>query len=597
MRSRLSAAIAGLGLALSGAAVPLLGAQAVPPPDPGDDPCPAAYPVSDLTRDQPVTGKTVSVGTTPDPFTGSVLGVLQDGIAPGIDMILVRLTSSEIDRVGGIWAGMSGSPVYAEDGRLIGAVSYGLAFGPSPVAGVTPAADMQSLLTTPPSSARVATPDSSAVKIPRAAAERIVASGDATATEVDGGLSRLPLPLGVSGLVNGTRLSQVRKLLGLGDGVRLYRAGSVSASSEPTDIVPGGNLAASLSYGDVSAVGVGTTTMVCGSEVVGFGHPFNWNGETSLTLHGADAVYVQEDPTLFPFKLANPTGPVGVIDQDRMAGIKGVLGLLPDTATVTTIVSSSSGATRTGVTEVSLPDFVPDAAAIGLLVNQDRVLDHIGGGSALVHFTISGTTGEGVPFTLVRTNRQSSQWDISYQTIFELGSDAYELWSNDFTDVTFTDIDVTVLLDEAPRSFRVGQVEVLQNGAWTPLTRDSVVKARPATWLQVRTTLTSYRNRYGTKTITQLVRVPRTAPGTRGMLSITGGGGEFFYDEEGFPDEDTSPASFDQLVAQLAGAPRNDELTAQLLLFGERSEITRKTKTNVDDVVQGDKSFRFRVIR
>src|SRR4051794_33649082 len=107
--------------------------------------CPEAYPLDSLTRGQAVTGLTVSQGTEPDGFTGQVIGVLKDGIMPGLDMIMVRLSSSEIDRVG-IWAGMSGSPVYAEDGRLIGAVSYGLAFGPSPVAGVTPAADMRQLL-------------------------------------------------------------------------------------------------------------------------------------------------------------------------------------------------------------------------------------------------------------------------------------------------------------------------------------------------------------------------------------------------------------------------------------------------------------------
>src|SRR3954452_315802 len=107
--------------------------------------CPAAYPVDALTRGQAVTGLTVSQGTEPDGFTGQVIGVLKDGIMPGLDMIMMRLSSPEIDRVG-VWAGMSGSPVYAQDGRLIGAVSYGLAFGPSPVAGVTPAADMKALL-------------------------------------------------------------------------------------------------------------------------------------------------------------------------------------------------------------------------------------------------------------------------------------------------------------------------------------------------------------------------------------------------------------------------------------------------------------------
>src|SRR5689334_3187005 len=107
--------------------------------------CPDAYPVSDLAADQLVHGLTVTRGVTPTDFDGQIIGVLKDGIAPGVDMIMAELHSDQIDKTG-IWQGMSGSPVYSEDGRLIGAVSYGLAFGPSEVAGITPAADMQALL-------------------------------------------------------------------------------------------------------------------------------------------------------------------------------------------------------------------------------------------------------------------------------------------------------------------------------------------------------------------------------------------------------------------------------------------------------------------
>ena len=67
-----------------------------------------------------------------------MLGVLKDGVLPGIDMVMARLDSPTIQQVGGIWQGMSGSPVYAADGRLIGAVAYGFSFGASPVAGITP---------------------------------------------------------------------------------------------------------------------------------------------------------------------------------------------------------------------------------------------------------------------------------------------------------------------------------------------------------------------------------------------------------------------------------------------------------------------------
>ncbi len=593
-RSRAAAALAASALALTAAAVPTLSAGAAAPPGVDAEDCPAAFPVAELVDDQEVNGLTVARGTVPEPFTGTVLGVLQDGIGADLDMIMVRLTSAEIDRVGGIWAGMSGSPVYAADGRLIGAVSYGLAFGPSTVAGVTPAEDMKALLSAPPDAT---TAGARRVAIPRAAAREMVASGDATTQQTDGGLRRLPVPLGVSGLVNSTRLGQVNKLLGL-DGVRAHRAGTVAGApnAEVDALVPGGNLAASLSTGDLSAVGVGTTTMVCGSEVIGFGHPFGWMGETTLALHGARAVYVQEDPTLFPFKVANPGATIGTVDQDRLAGIKGVLGALPDTAKITTIVSKVGGGTRTGVTEVSVPDFTPDAAAIGLLVNEDRVFDRIGPGSALVHFTISGVTAEGEPFTLVRTNRQSSSFDISYQTIFELGGYVHEVLGNEFTDVTLTDINVTVKMDEAPRSFRVGRVEVYRSGAWVPLTSESVVRARAGSTVKVRTTLTSYRNRFGTKTLTQSLVVPRARVGTRGRLGVTAGESEFFEDESEYPEESNGPSSFDALLAGLAAAPRNDQVSAVLNLFREDRMVTRQTRATVGDVVNGNRFFMFRVV-
>src|SRR5687767_12893318 len=123
----LVALTASLGLV---AGVPALSggvAQSEPTPD-----CAQPFPIADLAAGDPVDGLTVSKGTTPEGFTGEVVGILHDGIAPGLDMVIMDLSSPEIDRVGGIWAGMSGSPVYAEDGRLIGAVAYGLTWGASP---------------------------------------------------------------------------------------------------------------------------------------------------------------------------------------------------------------------------------------------------------------------------------------------------------------------------------------------------------------------------------------------------------------------------------------------------------------------------------
>jgi hypothetical protein len=39
----------------------------------------------------------VAKGNTPETFTGDVLGVIDDGIAPDLDIVMVRLSSPEID--------------------------------------------------------------------------------------------------------------------------------------------------------------------------------------------------------------------------------------------------------------------------------------------------------------------------------------------------------------------------------------------------------------------------------------------------------------------------------------------------------------------
>src|SRR5688572_20212237 len=100
--------------------------------------CPTALPTASAVDGLSGIGYTVERGTTPAPFTATVLGRITDGIAPGIDMIMADLESAALTRAGGVWAGMSGSPVYTSDGKLIGAVAYGLAAS-SPIAGITPA--------------------------------------------------------------------------------------------------------------------------------------------------------------------------------------------------------------------------------------------------------------------------------------------------------------------------------------------------------------------------------------------------------------------------------------------------------------------------
>ena len=126
--------------------------------------------------------------------------MLDDGIAPGLDMVIVDLDSPAISAAGGIWQGMSGSPVYAGDGRLIGAVAYGLAYGPSPIAGVTPFEDMDDYLAAPPGPAKA--------DIDRDTAQQIAAASDVTAAQAQQGFEPLGVATGVSG-VGASRLAKL----------------------------------------------------------------------------------------------------------------------------------------------------------------------------------------------------------------------------------------------------------------------------------------------------------------------------------------------------------------------------------------------------
>src|SRR4051812_43125395 len=97
-RSRLATGLLASAV-MSGAlvALPAVAAQAAPTD------CPTAFPTASAVDGVTGTGYTVERGTTPEPFSARILGRINDGIAPGIDMIMADLTSPALTRSGGVW--------------------------------------------------------------------------------------------------------------------------------------------------------------------------------------------------------------------------------------------------------------------------------------------------------------------------------------------------------------------------------------------------------------------------------------------------------------------------------------------------------------
>src|SRR5207302_8857716 len=81
-------------------------------------------------------GMTVFQGSKPERFDVEVLGILEGMPNPKQSIVIARLGGPLVDRTG-VFAGMSGSPVYI-DGKLVGAVAYAFPFAKEPIAGITP---------------------------------------------------------------------------------------------------------------------------------------------------------------------------------------------------------------------------------------------------------------------------------------------------------------------------------------------------------------------------------------------------------------------------------------------------------------------------
>ncbi len=541
-----STAVAALALAGLSAGSPAVQAAALS----GD--CATAYPVAEIVNGAAVKGLTVSSGTTPEPFTGTVIGVLDDGIAADVDMIIMRLTSPEIDRVGGIWQGMSGSPVYAADGRLIGAVSYGLSWGSSPVAGVTPFENMDDYL--PATSPRRVSLGGPAIKA-------ITQQTDVTRKQAQQGLRQLKMPLGISG-VSDSRLAQIQKTKGKHkwlsrDNYAMSASASAGTGAGPESIVAGGNLAASLSYGDVTQAGVGTATSVCNGRVVGFGHPMTFSGKTTLSLHPASALYIQEDSLGAPFKVGNLGAPVGTITDDHMTGITGAVGALPASTRITSTVTYGARS-RSGYTNYTLPAAGPMTVLIQQMTSHDRVLDGWIKGSELNSYTITGRNPSNNGFTLQWVDRYQSSDDLSQEGAWELAEFVYGL--TDIPGVTITSIkaDSTVVDDSA--KWEVSSIEQRRGRDWVKISKKEPARIKAGTTLKARVVL---KGQGGTIMVPVSYPVPRKAAGSRAALQVLGGN---------YTWSDTSFTTVAKARKVLKAQVRNDAVQVEFATWGAQSQ-------------------------
>lgn len=289
------------------------------------------YPLELVKPGQKGQGRTVFEGTVPEEFGVEILGVLKN-VGPKQNMILARISGEKVEKTG-IFAGMSGSPVYLE-GKLVGAIAYAFRFAKEPIAGITPIQEIVDIFKEMPQtkiSASARDPkqiyQAAELALPSMLPEFPVA-GSSSPWPASGKLSPIATPLSLSGFSP----SAIQQFAPYFESMGLTPVrGMGTAKIENYKDAPlqaGSTISVQMVRGDMDLSVSGTVTHVSGNKIYAFGHPFLNIGYTDMPLN--KAVVLTIIPSLMNSDKVSATADfVGTIKQDRATGIMGVTGEKP----------------------------------------------------------------------------------------------------------------------------------------------------------------------------------------------------------------------------------------------------------------------------
>lgn len=324
-------------------------------------------------------GMSVFRGSKPERFEVEVLGTLQGMPNPKQAIVIARLSGPLVDRTG-VFAGMSGSPVYI-DGKLVGAVAYAFPFAKEPIAGITPIKFMIGVFEqggdeTPKSGQRVsfrtligdAGGSDSGASQPIGQAEARTVTGGSLSPYVGQTIVPIATPVTFSGISQATvdmfasdlKRIGIQPIAGVGGGSSL---GPMVAFDETT-LSGGTSVSVQLVRGDFTIDASGTVTYRDGERIYAFGHPFLSSGLTSWPMAESSVVTVVPNVNN-SFKLSAGGNLVGSINQDRSTGVFGQLGEKPRMVPARITVHTSRNKT-----EVYSFEIVSDAFLTPLLTRM-----------------------------------------------------------------------------------------------------------------------------------------------------------------------------------------------------------------------------------
>jgi hypothetical protein len=337
---------------------------------------PRLFALEDLRPGMRGVARTVFSGTETEEFAVEILGVLPGFPGPRQSAIIARLSGSNVEKTG-VFAGMSGSPVYI-DGRLVGAIAFSFPFSKEPIAGITPIKQMIDIFekgkvdeTHKPRAPRLVSFAQLAATewkptLPKQAVTATsliapVSAGSPLVALMGQQMTPIATPVVFSG-ISQESLSLFAPQLMANGLLPVSGAGgsaaitSLGAATEKT-LTPGTSLSVQLVRGDYSIAASGTVTFRDGDRIYAFGHPFLSLGAADMPMTETSVVTVIANVNN-SFKLSVPGQMMGAISQDRAAGVFGSLGRAPKMIPVKINLHTSRDRTETYSYEVANDSFL-----------------------------------------------------------------------------------------------------------------------------------------------------------------------------------------------------------------------------------------------
>jgi hypothetical protein len=357
---------------------------------------PALFPLEDLRPGMKGTGRTVFSGTETEEFGVEILGVLPGFPGPRQSAIIAKLSGPKVEKTG-VFAGMSGSPVYI-DGKIIGAVAFSFPFSREPIAGITPIKQMIELFNKGSENGGTKPKEPRAVSFAQLAGTdwkpnlpKPAVSSVSLLAPVSAGSPLMPLlgqqmapiatPLVFSGITQESLSMFAPQLMASGL-LPVSGAGGSAAITPMAEVTEktfpaGSSISVQLVRGDYSLAAAGTVTMRDGDRIYAFGHPFLSLGASDMPMAESSVVTVIPNVNN-SFKLAVPGNMVGSISQDRASGIFGMLRQAPKMIPVKVNLHTSRDRTETYSYEVVSDSFLTplllNITVFNTITSSERVL-------------------------------------------------------------------------------------------------------------------------------------------------------------------------------------------------------------------------------